>query len=343
LKNVFHDRSSLVVVTGATGHIGNVLVRKLIERGQHVRALVLPGENLAPLEGLKVEVVEGNVLDLEGIAPAFEGAESVYHLAGLISIMPGNDLTVRRVNIQGTRNIIRLSSQHHVNRLVYTSSIHAFHRMPHGITIDETVPFDVEHPCGVYDYSKAEASLLVQDAAHLGLDAVIVCPTGVIGPFDFRISDMGRLILDAMTNRLSFYVDGAYDFIDVRDVAEGLILACEKGRKGESYILSGEQMEVKSILRQAQVSAGRRVRIMQIPTRLARLAARISPIYSRITKTKTRFTTYALETVLCNSKFSCLKARSELGFSARPLNTSIADAVDWFMRNQSRLLWAGKT
>lgn len=336
-----NKNSPCVLVTGATGHIGNVLVRKLVDRGFRIRTIVLPGEDLSPLEGTGVEKISGNILDPESLAPAFAGICDVYHLAGIISIMPGNDLNVRRVNIQGTRNIIRLSNQARVRRLVYVSSIHAFRRLPHGTTIDESVAFDIENPCGVYDYSKAEASLLVQDAAQMGLDAVIVCPTGVIGPFDYRCSDMGRLVRDAVNARLSICVKGAYDFVDVRDVAEGIILSCERGRAGESYILSGEQIEIKDIMKQAQQSAGRKERVLQIPVRIARLVARFAPFIARFTHSTPRFTTYALETVLCNSKFSCKKARTELSYTAMPLAISIRDTVSWFLNSPAGNLNSG--
>ena len=222
------------LVTGATGHIGNVLVRELLKRGQTVRAMIMPGEDTAPLHGLSVELVEGDVLDFCSLMAAFEGVEVVYHLAGLISIMPGKDALVQTVNVLGTRNVIQAARLAGVRRLVYTSSIHAFQRVPHGILIDESIPFDPQHAISAYDHSKAQASLEVLKAVETGLDAVIACPTGVIGPYDFRRSEMGRLIADCLGNKPLFYVDGAYDFVDVRDVAAGLILAGQHGRTGHT-------------------------------------------------------------------------------------------------------------
>jgi dihydroflavonol-4-reductase len=218
------------LVTGATGHIGNVLVRLLNQRGERVRAMIMPGEDPAPLTGLDVEIIEADVLDYSSLLKAFDGIDVVYHLAGIISILPGKDHMVHAVNVSGTRNVIQAARSSAVRRLVYTSSIHALQRVPEGILIDESVPFDVEHAISSYDSSKASASLSVLNAVQDGMDAVIVCPTGVIGPYDFRLSEMGQLILDCVEQKPMLYVDGAYDFVDVRDVAQGLILAGEKGR-----------------------------------------------------------------------------------------------------------------
>jgi len=265
------------LVTGATGHIGNVLVRQLLEKGEKVRALILRGEDLTPLKGLNVETVVGDVLDPESLKSALEGVQRVFHLAGIISIMPGRNELVRRVNVDGTLNLINAAIQSGVRRLVYTSSIHAIVRAPHGVEIDETLPFDPHNPVGEYDRSKAEATLAVQEAVKQGLDAVIVCPTGVIGPYDYRGSEMGNLIRDCAEQKPQMYVDGAYDFVDVRDVAEGIILAGEKGRMGESYILSGERISVRYLLETIREVTGKGFFVLKIPFRLAHFVARCTP------------------------------------------------------------------
>jgi dihydroflavonol-4-reductase len=322
------------LVTGATGHIGNVLVRLFNERGERVRAMVLPDEDPSPLNGLDVEIVLADVLDYQSLLQAFDHIDVVYHLAGIISILPGKDHMVQAVNVTGTRNVIQAAHSCGVRRLVYTSSIHALRRVPEGILIDESVPFDVEHAISSYDSSKASASLSVLNAVEDGMDAVIVCPTGVIGPFDFRRSEMGQLILDCVDQKPMLYVDGAYDFVDVRDVAQGLILAGEKGRCGESYILSGERIEVLDIIKIVQEVLGTRLFSLKIPFSLARLTANFTPLYYRLTHGKPRFTSYSLATLTANSNISHSKAHLELGFSPRPLRESLADTVKWFLKNK---------
>jgi dihydroflavonol-4-reductase len=323
------------LITGATGHIGNVLVRLLLERGKAVRAMIMPGEDSAPLSGLNVEIVEADVLDYQSLLKAFDHIDVVYHLAGIISILPGKQPLVQAVNVLGTRHVIQAAQSAGVRRLVYTSSIHALKRVPHGILIDETVPYDPEHAISSYDASKASASLEVLDAVQHGMDAVIVCPTGVIGPYDFRRSEMGQLILDCVEQKPMLYVDGAYDFVDVRDVAQGLLLAGEKGRCGESYILSGERIEVLDIIKIVQEILGKRLFSLKIPLRLAHLTANITPLYYRLSHIKPRFTSYSLATIASNSVISHAKAHLELGYLPRPLRESLSDTVKWFIKNKA--------
>jgi dihydroflavonol-4-reductase len=321
------------LVTGATGHIGNVLVRKLIERGEKVRALIPPNECRAPLRGLDVEAMEGDILDMHSLCKSMHGIKGVFHLAGVISIMPGSNELVRQVNIEGTKNILRVAKEMKTGRFVYTSSIHAIKRVEEGI-IDETLPYDPENPYGEYDRAKAEATLEVQQAAQAGLETVIACPTGVIGPYDFRGSLMGGVIREAAVSRPTLYVDGAYDFVDVRDVADGLIAAAQKGRKGESYILSGQKISVRYLLESVREITGRRFFQMKIPFDLAKFASLFTPRYYSFARVTPRFTPYSLEVLRSNSNISHAKATRELDYQPRPLYDSIRDAVGWFLENR---------
>ena len=331
----------MILVTGATGHIGNVLVRALLERGERVRALILPGEDRTPLDGLPQELEEGDVLDPQALERACAGVRQVYHLAGVISIMPGKNRLVHQVNVQGTQNMIRAAKKAGVSRLIYTSSIHAITRAPHGVVVDESLPFDPCNCAGEYDRSKAEASLAVLEAAHGDLDAVIACPTGVIGPFDFRLSEMGQYILNSIRSKYQVWVEGAaYDFVDVRDVVQGLILAGEKGRKAECYILSGERISLSRLARTAAEIAGNRVKGIHIPLPVARFVARLSPLYYRLAGARPQLTPYSLDTVVSNSVISHAKARRELGYAPRSIRISVADTIQWFREN--RFLWAGR-
>ncbi|HEY5159131.1 MAG TPA: SDR family oxidoreductase [Anaerolineales bacterium] len=324
----------MILVTGATGHIGNVLIRKLLAQGENVRALVWRGEDTTPIKGLDVEQVEGDVLDAASLIPAMQGVDIVYHLAGIISIMPGRNPFVWQVNVEGTRNVLDAARRAQIRRLIYTSSIHAIARAPHGVEMDESLGFDANNPYGEYDRSKATASLEVQRASAEGLNAVIVCPTGVIGPYDFRGSEMGEVIRGAAEARPMFYVEGAYDFVDVRDVADGLIAAEKHGRQGESYILSGQKLSVRYMLATVREVTGKAFSSVKIPFSLAEFAARFTPWYYRKTQNKPRFTPYSLEVLQSNSNISHKKAASELGYKPRPVYESIADSVRWFLENR---------
>jgi dihydroflavonol-4-reductase len=321
------------LVTGATGHVGNVLVRKLLERGEKVRALLLPGECRESISGLNVKAVEGDVLNMDSVFESMRGIKGIFHLAGVISIMPGPNPVVRKVNVEGTKNILRAAMEKGIEKLIYTSSIHAIQRVEEGV-IDESVPYDMNNPYGAYDCSKAEATLEVLKAAKSGLNAVVTCPTGVIGPFDFRGSMMGAVIHDAAAAKPTLYVDGAYDFVDVRDVAEGLIAAAENGKHGESYILSGQKISVRYLLETVREITGRNFFQMKIPFDLAKFAALFTPMYYSLANATPRFTPYSLEVLKSNANISHTKATQELGYSPRSLYESIKDTVKWFLEKK---------
>ena len=320
----------MVVVTGARGHIGNVLVRELLSRGEKVRVVIPPSKGAASLDGLKIEMFEGDVCKIESLIPAFKGSDIVYHLAGIISILPGKSELLHQVNVVGTRNVIEACLKTGVRRLVYTSSIQAIAEPPHGIAIDKTLSFDPGKAIGEYDRSKTQATLEVLKAVKQGLDAIIVCPTGVIGPYDFKPSEMGQLFIDFAKKKLKAYIDGAYDFVDVRDVATGHILACEKGGAGENYILSGERITITELMLMMEEITGVRPPRFKMPVWLAKIITTFAPLYYSRTNTKPRFTKYAIRTLTSNSTISQGKSCHELGYSPRPIRESIADAIQWF-------------
>ena len=326
------------LVTGATGHIGNVLVKELVKRGEKVRALVLPDEDLTPLNGLDIEIVKGNILDKSSLVAAFKGVDYVFHLAGIISIMPGKDQLVHDVNVNGTANMVEAAKAARVKKFIHTSSIHAFTRVPHGIVVDETVPIDPDSAVAAYDQSKAEATLAVLNAAKNGLPAVVVCPTGVIGPYDYKGSEIGVLIQEWMLHKVNFLIEGDYDFVDVRDVVQGMILAREKGKIGQIYILSGELIRVIDLWRLVKELVSIRSSFINIPARLATFVAKFTQFYYKLTRSKPRFTTYSIETLHTNAVISNSKARTVLGYNPRSLRSTIHDTVSWWKQQIPHLL-----
>ena len=327
----------MIVITGATGHIGNVLVRELIAHGQAVRALLLPNDDTRPLAGLDAEIVYGNVTDAKSLESAFSGAEVVFHLAGIVTIMPSMKKLLEQVNVGGVRNVATACRTSGVRRLVYTSSVHAIAEPPQGTVIDESQPFDPDRVLGDYASSKARATLLLLDKVHKGeLDAVVCCPTGVTGPWGYAISNIGQLILDFASGYLKSYVRGAYDFVDVRDVARGLILAAEKGQSGRHYIFSGWQVQVPELMKELERNIGYPAPTFEIPSGIARAAGVLASVYYRLVRRRPVFTAYSIDVLGSNSQVSSARAREELGFTARPWQESIRDHVEWF-RNEGML------
>ncbi len=323
------------LVTGATGHIGNVLVRELLASGQRVRALVRSGKTPPALAGLDVEIAPGDVLDEDSLERAMHGVNVIYHLAARISISTRPDPETERVNLEGTQNVISSMRRSGASRLVYASSVYALRRQANDLIIDETQPFDVVHCLGAYDRSKARASLDVQGAAADGLDAVIVCPSAVTGPYDFHNSETGRAIRLYMQPGIKFTVRGAYDFVDVRDAAKGFILAAAHGRRGEKYILCGERMTVKEVTQTIWGATQGWHANFEVPLWLAYWVARLMPFYAEMTGTQPIFTRYSLDALCSNSYFSHTKATNELGFQPRPARQAIVDAVSWFQQAQA--------
>jgi dihydroflavonol-4-reductase len=337
--------SAEILVTGATGHVGNVLIRKLNQSGQTVRALIYPGEDTTSLVGLEIERIEGDILKPGDLRDALKGIKYVYHLASLISIGGISDELVRRVNIQGTRNVALACREFGVERLVYASSIHALERPEEGKIIDERLEFDPDNPAGEYDRSKAEASLEILRLAKTGLDAVIVCPTGIIGPFDFRRSEMGRMIADWMKKKPHWMVDGHFDFVDVRDVVDGLISACRKGQTGETYILSGTRIPLADIRRRVQRFSGVQSREMMVPVKLALFGTRLIFPLQKLFRTVSGFTPYSIETVLSNSHISSAKAEGAIGFTKRSIDETLEETAAWWRDNgmlDEHPQWYGK-
>jgi dihydroflavonol-4-reductase len=321
----------LIAVTGGTGHIGNVLIRELITHANDVRVLVQPNDDQHSLADLDVEIVQGDVTDPLSLQSAFEGVDVVFHLAGIVTIMPGMATMLERVNVGGVRNIVAACRTTSVNRLVYTSSIHAITEPPHGTIIDESQPFDPDRVLGDYARSKARATLLLLDEVKKGgLDIVICCPTGVIGPWDYAISNIGQLIMDFTSGHLKSYVEGAYDFVDVRDVANGLILAAEIGQTGRHYIFSGDQVRISDLMKELAVDTGFPAPSYQIPVKIARVAGVLASVYYRLLRRRPVFTAYSIDVLRSNSQVSSVRGRKELGFTSRPWKESIRDQVEWF-------------
>jgi len=299
-----------------------VLVRELLSRGENVRAVIPPFEDTTSLEGLEVEKVEGDVLNVDSLITAFNKADVVYHLAGIIFPSPRRMEVQYQVNVIGTRNVIEASISSDVGRLVHVSSIEAMVTPPPGTVLDETSPFDPAKVLGSYGKSKAQASLEVLSAVERGLDAVIVCPTGAMGPYDFKPSLTGQYFADI--------------FVDVRDIAIGQVLASEKGRTGEAYILSGERISQADMSSLIQEAAGIRMRCFAMPHLLYRVMASIAHIYYTLKDIPPTITLDGLRIITGNSFISHEKAHLELGYSPRPLKETFADTINW-LKESGRL------
>lgn len=323
----------MILVTGSSGHIGNVLVRKLLERNENIRIMTKDGQIPTCLLGLPIEVFKGDLKDKVAVDNSVKGVEYVFHLGGIISISTYNSSELTAVNVGGTENIVNSCIQHGIKRLVYTSSVHALPEGEFGTPITEMNDFKKHKLFGAYSRTKASATLKVLEGVENGLDAVICYPSGVIGPFDFRGSEAGRLIRDYATNKLPVYIDGEYNFVDVRDVAEGLISALNKGRKGQSYILGGHRMSLDQFFTILSEFEVKMKKPYKIPVIIAILTAWIVETFCLVFRIKPLFTVYAIKVLQSNCEISSEKAKKELDFKARSINESIRDGLSWLKEN----------
>ena len=322
------------VITGANGFLGNNIVRKLEkEKDIEIRALVLPNDSIISLDGLNCKIYYGDVTIKESLNDIFEIEDDVelyvIHCAAIVYIKSKYNPMVYEVNVNGTKNVIEKVLQKNA-KLVYVSSVHAITEKPNNEVITEIKDFDPDKVEGEYAKTKAEtARYVLKMVEEKNLNACIVHPSGIIGPNDFGNSHLTQLITDFASGKLKACVKGGYDFVDVRDVVDGIVSACYNGKKGECYILSNRYVEIKELL--DMISEVRNTKLIKsvLPMWFAKLTAPLSEIYYAILKQPPLYTKYSLYTLNSNSNFSNLKAKKELGYKNRELKETIEDTVAW--------------
>lgn len=323
----------IYLVTGARGHLGGTLVRLLERSGGEVRGLKLPGEEGEDRE--RVTYFSSDVRDKDSLRPLFQGVAGreavVFHTAAIVDISGEVTPQMYDVNVNGTKNVLALCREYGVRRLVYVSSVHAIPEKGSSSVLREVDRFSPQMVTGGYAKTKAEATQAVLDAAAQGLDAVVVHPSGILGPFDGPGNHMVQLVKEYVAGKLPACVKGGYDFVDVRDVAAGCLAAAEKGRKGECYILSNRHYEIKEVLAMARkLCHGRRLPVL--PMWMAQAAQPLLGFVAKVRKQRPLYTKYSLYTLRSNDKFDHGKATAELGYRPRDLRQTVRDTVRWLAK-----------
>ena len=317
----------LALVTGGGGRLGNVLVRRLVEDGQKVRVLE-PGTLPESLAGLDIEFMSGSVLDTGDVARAADGVDVVYHLAAKIDLSPKKDPMMFTINVDGTRNVVDACLSRGL-RLVHTSSHHALVREPLDQPLTEDRPLALNEKCE-YHRSKAIGETIVLDACQRGLDAVIVNPGSMIGPHDYEPSMIGAVLIDLYFGRIPVLLEMLSDYVDVRDVADGMIAAAEKGRVGERYFLTGDVIPVMQMVSLYAELTGAKVPARALPLWVGWVLLPFALAGSALTKNEPFITADMLRASVSNDEVSHDKAHRELGYTIRTLRESLADAVGWY-------------
>ena len=330
------NRSSIYIVTGAAGHLGSAVTKALNEQGKTVYALCLPGEKHLP-QGEHIQIFYGDICDTGSLTELFancaDQSVTMIHCAGIVSIASQFDQKVYDVNVTGTKNIISLCEKHHVQKLIYISSVHAIPELSVNETIKEIGYFSPDNVVGLYAKTKSEATQCVLDYAKRGYAASILHPSGIVGPGDFGRGHITQLVIDYYRGALTSGIYGGYDFVDVRDVADGILSCCENGRNGECYILSGQYYKVYELLSMLHDITGKKQIKRILPLWFVRLTAPLSEIYYKILRQPPLFTAYSIYTLHTNAKFSHEKAEKELGYVTRPMEETLTDTVNWLKEN----------
>ena len=321
------------LITGATGFLGRAVLQLLLAHSCRILALVMDKDPLAYMIPENATVFCGDLTDKDTLRSFFAaGGDNfcVLHCAGIVSVASKPDKAIYRVNVQGTQNIVDLSREFGAGRLIYVSSVHAIPEKPAPETITEPDRFAPDEILGDYGKSKAMATALVLEAAQNGLNASVVLPSGIIGPGDLARGNMTRMLLAFCRGQLPLGVNGGYDFVDVRDVAVGVLACAERGKAGECYILSGHYTTIQDMFALTASQLGRKAPKFCVSATLASCAA---PVFEKIAQLRGErpfFTPYSIAVLRSNGHFSNAKAVGALGFHARPLRETLQSMILWF-------------
>lgn len=317
------------LVTGATGFVGWHVARRLLERGHRVRALVRPGSRLQELD---VEPAAGDLRDPASLERAVKGCGIVFHVAADYRLWAKDPTELYRSNLDGTRNLLEAARNEGVERFVYTSTVGCIGVPRNGVGSEET-QVSLAETTGAYKRSKLLAELAALEFAASGFPVVVVNPTAPVGDHDFKPTPTGKIIVEFVAGRMPAFVDTGMNLVDVRDTAEGHLLALERGRPGERYILGCENLTFEQILRRLEAISGRKAPRIRMPYAVAYAAGVASTAWACVTGKSPRVPVDGVRIARKKMFVSHEKAGRELGFSPGPVDNALARAVDWFQRS----------
>jgi dihydroflavonol-4-reductase len=318
------------LVTGATGFVGWHVARKLLDRGQKVRALARNPERLRELEG--VEPVKGDLQDRTSLYRAVAGCEVVYHVAADYRLWTKQPAEMFRTNVEGTRGLLEAARNEGVERVVYTSTVGCIGVPPGGVG-DEGSPVSLQEMAGPYKQSKFLAERVALESAAQGLPVVIVNPTAPVGDHDFRPTPTGKILVDFVRGAMPAFLDTGLNVVDVRDVAEGHLVACERGRVGERYILGAENLTLEQIFLKLADITGRPAPKVRIPYAAAFAVGMVSTALAGVTGREPIAPLDGVRMARKKMWVSHQKASRELGYTPGPAAAALRRAVEWFCAN----------
>ncbi|MFQ5827945.1 MAG: hopanoid-associated sugar epimerase [Candidatus Methylomirabilia bacterium] len=320
-----------VLVTGGTGFVGANLVRELLADGHRVRVLARRGSSRKALEGCEVELVEGDLLDSRSLGRAVAGSRWVFHVAADYRLWAPDPQALYRVNVDGTRNLLEACARFGPERVVYTSTVGALGIPGHGTLGTESTPVTIEEMVGPYKRSKFLAERLAEEFAAGGLPVVIVNPSAPVGPWDVKPTPTGQMIVDFLRGKMFATLDTGLNVVHVADVARGHILAAEKGRVGEKYILGHRNCSLSEIFGLLARMTGLLAPRYRVPYPLAWIGALCMEGAARLTGRPPQASLTAVRMAKKRMFFDPSKAVKELGLPQTSVDQALGDAVDWFV------------
>jgi len=323
----------MILITGASGHLGANLVRRLLDDGHSVRALLRKGSNNAALDGLDVEPAFGDLRDASSLKPVIQGCTHIHHCAAKLSTTAGKEREIFDCNVVGTRNLLRAALDAGVKRVVVSGSLSAVGNDPLKAS-DESVPFYPFEKLPPYSHTKAGVEHECLKAAVEGLDVVVATSCAIIGPNDFKPSRMGKTLIDFATGKLRAYIPGGFTFVSTRDMVEGHMLAMEKGRSGQKYIFGSEFLSVDELMDIYEKVTGKQRPWLRLPPPLMAGIAEVSSfvLTSFFPTVPQRFTPAAVRFLRMQRKADCSKAIRELGYKPTTIAAAVQEAYDCFVR-----------
>jgi dihydroflavonol-4-reductase len=322
----------IVCITGASGFVGSAVLHALLREGYRVRALVRRTSPRGNLDGLDVEIVEGDMRDKRAVHKAAKGARYVFHVAADYRLWAPDPEEILRANVGGTRSVMEAAREEGAERIVYTSSVATLKLHEDGTPADETRPLSESEAIGAYKKSKVAAERLVERMVGEGFPAVIVNPSTPIGPRDIKPTPTGRIIVEAGSGRMPAYIDAGLNIVHVDDVAAGHLAALRHGKIGERYILGGENMTLADMLGRIAACSEGNPPLFRVPREAVYPIAYAAEMIARFTGKEPFATVDGVRMAKHKMYFTSAKAERELGYRARPANEAIRDAVQWFRR-----------
>lgn len=325
-----------IALTGATGHLGSAILQQACKKDISVKALARD-INTSSLKDMPVEKVNGNLLDPVSLRNLMQDCDTLIHSAAMISVNGDPKGLVHQTNVEGTKLVVEAALQAGIKRCIYISSIHAYQQSPSSEVLDEQRK-PVDENAFAYDRSKFAGQQIALEANNRGMEVIVVNPTSIIGPYDFKPSLMGQVIIDLYKGRLPFIFNGGFDFCDCRDVANAILNATIMGSPGETYLLSGKWYSLKQLVQLLSKASSKKIRVMALPRFVAKAGLPFVKLLGALQEKEPLYTNEALEALFNGNRcISSNKAKLALNYTTRPLEETLLDTIEWF-KNKSYLV-----